>query len=675
MGHTESLKENYSKTTLILRESKSSMLLYPENLNINKFYLVRMASSSDDLPHIEPDILNECVKRISSFPANFETKLENNSLNNQQSLSLHNFINVCAEESHHQDEEDVNLIRLSRNHEYNGECAATALILPDCRLDYPLDNMSPCSFVSQEGRPLSPFSMMNSVPWFSSREDDCNEETERADSEKECRDDDISVNSEAYYEPADFDTSNWIKASMNVPTVGLAILVVSTAIMHPLLFILGALTAYGTATAAAKGYGYFFHYEDEQSSIWQSICGGGTNACEKKDEQLVLENRNINFATIQVENGKNSEGPSLASTNDSSSTNNLINDNDSAAGAKPPDPVIILESLPNNLLAHSTFIESSRMLADDWAESNYPELKNTVIQDCPIIGLNTVEFFRVFLDDDAPYNFKVFQEKRGDIDIQYGNWKHLPESGLSLIPSKSDNDFPTGLEYHSFQGRVLTFKARTNSFIGPPWATTRKTQRMLILSKRLAILESRTDLSDIPFCDKFFVMERWVLKARKELDRYVTYMTATSEVHFTGYCAFESQIRSKTAASIRDIIASWYVMATEALKLTEQSKLDRLNNSHADGSEIESAESADEIDTKAPSGSGSHRRICSNESIEITEWVESSQRTGGSETSPHLKTETSLAPETKIPTKQHKGTLWTNLRRNKMPPRPIALRS
>lgn len=108
---------------------------------------------------------------------------------------------------------------------------------------------------------------------------------------------------------------------------------------------------------------------------------------------------------------------------------------------------------------------------------------------------------------------------------------------------------------------------------------------MLLVSKGLCILESKTTLADIPFADRFFVIERWIIRATKEEGWYLATCSASSQVLFhKGGCPFEGQIRSKSNSTLRDIGRAWCTMATEALKLTEQTKRKRLQREEGDES-------------------------------------------------------------------------------------------
>jgi hypothetical protein len=197
-----------------------------------------------------------------------------------------------------------------------------------------------------------------------------------------------------------------------------------------------------------------------------------------------------------------------------------------------------------------------------------------VATDVQFEGLNALEFFKVFIGDDAPYTFKEFQKQRGDIDIEYGSWIPLsttPQS-LSMHPQAPSSEIPL----HSFTSyeRTLSFKTLTKSYFGPAYAFVFKKQRIHV-HKRLMILESRVELKDIPFCDRFFVLERWILHSPKLKERKLSFLNVHSQVFFTLPCSFESQIRTKSLSTLKDIITSWCQMAQQVLKITVKHKLER----------------------------------------------------------------------------------------------------
>ena len=201
----------------------------------------------------------------------------------------------------------------------------------------------------------------------------------------------------------------------------------------------------------------------------------------------------------------------------------------------------------------------------DWVATNFSALNDEILVDQQFQGLNALEFFQVFLGDDAPFSFQEFQRKRGDVDIDYGKWT-APTSG-----SSSDVPF-TKLQRLE---RDISFKTRTKSFFGPPFAVCHKHQQVY-LHKRFLILQCHVRLEGIPFCDCFSVLERWILEApKKSSGNKVATLTVHSQVYFSKPCAFESQIRSKSQETLVDVVSSWCAMAQQALQITIQQKLER----------------------------------------------------------------------------------------------------
>jgi VAD1 Analog of StAR-related lipid transfer domain len=430
--------------------------------------------------------------------------------------------------------------------------------------------------------------------------------------------DDSSVGSAAYFDPSDFDTSTWKRVLNDASVMGLAVVALATVIAHPLLFIAGAVTALGTATAAHRGYDYYAN-EGNSSSSWRTwFCFDLSFLGNNHHEEIELMDESSTAALEAIPTITN-ESKTIQKSDDATVEC-------SSSTGTHEDRAVPLEIPP---IPSRRELSLSKADQQDWLERYYPPLTNIVVKGGgAFVGLNTMEFFHVFFDDDAPYNFRVFQEKRGDIDIHYGSWEPLPTVGaVSMFPSVSTDtlDFPSDISYRSFQCRTLTFKAKTNSFFGPPYATTTKTQRFLIVNKRLAILESRTVLSDIPFSERFFVKERWVITAGKVEKRYVTHVTASCEAAFNQSCPFESQIKTKSTSTISDVVTSWCKMATEAIKLTEKAKLDRLQRTLDEDDETDFDDDfltdiADANPAAAANTANSlakHRRVCSDDGVEI----------------------------------------------------------
>lgn len=139
-----------------------------------------------------------------------------------------------------------------------------------------------------------------------------------------------------------------------------------------------------------------------------------------------------------------------------------------------------------------------------------------------------------------------------------------PQAPSSEIPQHSLTSYE----------RTLSFKTLTKSYFGPPYAYAFKKQRIHV-HKRLMILESRVELKDIPFCDRFFVLERWILHSPKSKERKLSFLNVHSQVFFTQQCTFEPQIRTKSLSTLKDILTSWCQMAQQVLEITIKHKLER----------------------------------------------------------------------------------------------------
>jgi hypothetical protein len=394
--------------------------------------------------------------------------------------------------------------------------------------------------------------------------------------------------SSAYFDQTDFNSMIWMQA-MDAPTFGLAVIALTTVITHPILFMAGAIAALGTATAVGASYdlleGPLRRWMPCGDSTAVTVCGQTCTETSTQVDDVAEETVAITPTELVI---KQYQDVADEATVESSTTE---------------DPADVQESNRQQnhhhqgILSEATIITLDDALPDDCVDEYYPPLKNQVVQDVEMLGLNTVQFFRVFFANAAPYNFLEYQKKRGDIDITYGLWEDLTNEGPASLHPKATNRLPSDLGYHSFQERILKFRAKTNSFIGPMYATTTKHQRILIVSKRCAVIESRTYLADIPYCDRFTVMERWVIKAIKEDGHYTARISTYCQVFFTKSCPFEGQIRSKSASTVSEVVKGWCVMAQEALKLTEQAKKDRIRRSQTDDDDVVGdgpAESRDE---------------------------------------------------------------------------------
>jgi hypothetical protein len=354
-----------------------------------------------------------------------------------------------------------------------------------------------------------------------------------------------------YFDSADFITTNWKSTMGIIPPVGFAVVASGLALFHPLLFVAGALTAFGTVGAihaVRQTYALCFDgalcnvvVEDEEKKT-------------KKDDDDMDPLSEVTFTSTEEDNGQVMQ--------------QFVNEDltDNACAPAVQEKFSVYRSDPSKL-------ETKEAL--EWVKHHYPPLEFTVLDNIKFIGLNAHEFFNVFFANDAPYTFEEFQKKRQDKDIEYGLWEDLHRVQQPSLHHKALSCTDLSLSFHE---RVLNFKAKTNNYFGPPYATTCKVQRGLVASKHLLVLESKTRITDVPFSDRFHLMERWVVTADKQQDRYVASLSIYTQVFFTNSCPFQSKIKSASKDTFFEIAKTWCIMAQEALKLTEQHRLKRLRS-------------------------------------------------------------------------------------------------
>ena len=250
--------------------------------------------------------------------------------------------------------------------------------------------------------------------------------------------------------------------------------------------------------------------------------------------------------------------------------------------------------------------------ASEFVQTYFPPLAvQSTVNNVVFHGLNAKEFFEVFFADNAPFGFEAFHKIRKDKDVEYGQWETLTNVQkpclLSSAPSISgmDSSQPSqaASAIPSIQERIVTFSAKTNSMFGPPFAPTTKVQRAMQVSKNTLVLEIKTTLTDIPFANRFYLMERWMvtsesvreddIDSRKRTDHHRSksqssnkatkprptsraYLTVTSQVFFTKSCPFEATVHKESAKTINEICTQWNKMAQEALKRTEETRRQRI---------------------------------------------------------------------------------------------------
>lgn len=304
---------------------------------------------------------------------------------------------------------------------------------------------------------------------------------------EQASDDSSSFGSLPYFHSSDFAKSSWSKTVgyYGVPSLGLAIL----AIIHPLFFLAGA-------GVAAASYGVY------------EICNnsGGIDiqdANERKKEDLV--GTQVEIETLVPETSQSRTGD--VSLSESFYAPTICTEVES---------LIQISPLANSILANETFS-----------------------------GLTALEFFNVFLGNNAVFSFAEFQRKRGDMNIEYKEW----------IDRK----------------RQLRFETPTKQLFGPAYAIATKNQHLVKKTKHCVMMESKTTLEKIPFCNTFCVREQWYLSSVRDASgKPTTTLSVTAQVDFNANNPFEGQIKHKSMMTMREVLDCWCKMAHEAILLTEQ---------------------------------------------------------------------------------------------------------
>jgi hypothetical protein len=89
----------------------------------------------------------------------------------------------------------------------------------------------------------------------------------------------------------------------------------------------------------------------------------------------------------------------------------------------------------------------------------------------------------------------------------------------------------------------------------------------------MVVVDSKTTLLDIPFGDRFHVLERWVYNTFSGSKNTLNVSVAIVMVQS---CPWEAQIRKKSSQTLNQVLSSWYHLATQALIQVRQ------NQDHSD---------------------------------------------------------------------------------------------
>lgn len=381
---------------------------------------------------------------------------------------------------------------------------------------------------------------------------ECNEAEETIpDTIDELSDEESSrTSSDNYFVQEDF--VGW--QSSYIPPMSFAVFLGGLAVVTHPVFWVAALTAYGTAKACMSeesicSDGWFIPISEEDDSSQAS----------ESDQLEAKQHLSRHISEVAYDLGGSPKMKLLA-------IEQQIPQQSEEEEEQQQQPSQESEELPQDPSTLETAEEALK-----WVDRHYPPLAQCAKENIALAGLNALDFFNVFFANDAPFTFEELQRKREDKDIRYGQWESLENVKQASLHPKACKSL--GL---SMQERLLKFKTKTNSFFGPPFADATKLQRALVASKKLLVLEATTTLKAVPFCDRFYITERWVVTAEKTDQVYCTSLSIYFEVVFTESCPFESQIVSSSKKTFVEIANIWIKMARLALKLTEEARTNRL---------------------------------------------------------------------------------------------------
>jgi len=443
-----------------------------------------------------------------------------------------------------------------------------------------------------------------------------------------------------YFEPSDFlPWEELYSKAEYAPHVGFAVVAGGFACLHPFVFFAGVVTALGALRAATHTYEYAMcsttvdkqqqhQIKKEDNARSSSTIISTMKSCDFPPNIIGFnsnKNNGSNIAdkekTVHITEDDDSV-PALAKTASSSSTAESLSEN--AADGDFVDN----NNNYNNISPSKRKVDEESTDPINWIKGKHPDLPTIALDYVEFRGLNSNEFFDVFFADDAPFGFPAFHKLRRDKEVQYGTWNTVKTASIFSDSDITPNNNSIGRNINHnddvipssiiVKERAVKYHAKTNSFLGPPYALTIKTQRAYF-STKLLVIEIKTILKDIPFCNRFYLIERWIIdgtetetapssdrisnssrtnnynKNRKnemkqehntEKDHnnnnskashsHCIYLTVTSKVYFTDECPFESVVVKESTKQISEISKSWNTMAQDGLKRTEETRRKRL---------------------------------------------------------------------------------------------------
>jgi len=144
------------------------------------------------------------------------------------------------------------------------------------------------------------------------------------------------------------------------------------------------------------------------------------------------------------------------------------------------------------------------------------------------------KFFEHFLADDAGYSLAKFHEFQRDEEVSVTPWTEVPANKPTADGSE-----------HT---RVLRFRRRLKSPIGPASTRTTKMQRCRTFSRRGIVVNTVMTMEDIPYRDCFTVEDRWV--AEPTADKRKTRVRFEFQVVWTKATIWKRRIEASSKADL-----------------------------------------------------------------------------------------------------------------------------
>ena len=200
-----------------------------------------------------------------------------------------------------------------------------------------------------------------------------------------------------------------------------------------------------------------------------------------------------------------------------------------------------------------------------------PPLGTTVVAHSFPAPLTARGFYDLFLSNGAPHCVSRFHEYSGDLEVKFGGWTY-----------RESDAGEGGSEDSQLQVRTLTFRKKNRALVGPAYAFTTKSQRLLRpVGRNLFAMESETRLTGIPYSDRFHCVERWVAVSPAPNGGGVA-LTVSVDIIFTKGCMFERKIRSNTLAGVRHFVSSWCRLSEDVVRdMKSSGDVDRLEPSES----------------------------------------------------------------------------------------------